>query len=305
MVHLDSRRLYVLEMTGFRLIILLLGLMSCHQQEVTEVLEVPEVLPEVVPFEDTRIDPRRCSYEDCVCTVKIPPYKTQYVRGTNKSWESVFFQEAQFEINEDHARDVNDFMSSRMDVDSVLVVGYTDGCGSYDYNSTLSKNRAIVVSNFIKGLGYRGSVTTVGMSEMTSNHSDLAKRADIITSQNFRMEVPPPNLVADHYLLDASGSVQDYPFWVNIIAANKKPSSKLHLSYTRSCSNGTLASMITPSGPTEIWWSYWQVLDKMRPGQTLLILSDFDSRYPLTHSERRAFENKVNQKGVKVYAIRL
>ena len=305
MVHCVSQRSCALEMIRIRSFFLLLALISCNQQEVVEVVKVPEKLPTLVSFKDARIDPRRCSYEDCVCLVKIPQYIPQYINDTNKSWESVFFQESEFEMSEQHVSGVKYFMSSRMSVDSVLVVGYTDGCGSYDYNATLSKNRSTTVSNLIRGFGYRGSIVSVGMSELTSNHSDTAKRVDIVTSEDFRMEAYPPNLVADHYLLDASGSVQDYSFWVNIIAANKKPTSKLHLSYTRTCSDGTLASNIVPGGLTEIWWSYWQVLDKMKRGQTLLILSDFDSRYPITFSERRAFENKVKQKGVKVYAIRL
>ena len=305
MALLDFQHLCVLEMTGFRAILLGLALLSCNQQEVTEVIEVPEELPSSAIFEEARIDPRRCSYEDCVCSVRIPTYRPRYVNGTTRSWASVFFQEAQYAFPAAYRGSLTNFISPRINADHVLVVGYTDGCGSYEYNLVLSKNRASVVSNFIRVSGYRNRMTVVGMSEMTSNHSDMARRTDVVTSYDYRMEVPPPNLVADHYLLDASGSVQDYSIWVNIIAANKKPTSRLHLSYTRSCDDGTLASSITPNGPTEIWWSYWQVLDKMRPGQTLLILSDFNSRYRLTAAESRAFVEKVQQKGVRVYAIRL
>jgi hypothetical protein len=143
------------------------------------------------------------------------------------------------------------------------------------------------------------------MSELTSTHEPMARRSDIISSKNLTYKVPPPNLVADVYLLDASGSMNDYDDWLNIIAANKTPGSRLYISYTLPCKNGTLAKEVRPGGGTEIWWSYWQTLDKMRPGQTLVILSDFNSRYPLTPRDHARLTQKAKQRGVKVYAVQL
>ena len=143
------------------------------------------------------------------------------------------------------------------------------------------------------------------MSELTSTHEPLARRSDIISSKNLTYRVPPPNLVADVYLLDASGSMDDYDDWLNIIAANKMPGSRLYISYTLPCTNGTPAKEVRPGGGTEIWWSYWQTLDKMRPGQTLVILSDFNSRYPLTPRDHARLTQKAKQRGVKVYAVQL
>lgn len=82
MALLDFQHLCVLEMTGFRAILLGLALLSCNQQEVTE---VPEELPNSAIFEEARIDPRRCSYEDCVYSVRIPAYRPRYVNGTTRS----------------------------------------------------------------------------------------------------------------------------------------------------------------------------------------------------------------------------
>jgi hypothetical protein len=99
--------------------------------------------------------------------------------------------------------------------------------------------------------------------------------------------------------------MNDYDDWLNIIAANKTPGSRLYISYTLPCKNGTLAKEVRPGGGTEIWWSYWQTLDKMRPGQTLVILSDFNSRYPLTPRDHARLTQKAKQRGVKVYAVQL
>lgn len=292
-------------MIGIKKIFLIsfLTLASCKEKESTS-LDISSETSDI-ETEEVRISPYRCSYEDCLCSVRIPRYTPVYEEGTARSWTSVFFYEDESILSEDYAKNVIEFMNERMHADTVLSIGHTDGCGLYGHNLILSRQRASVVSKLIRTIGFRNRIITVGMSELTPHHSDLAKRTDVITSFNYRMEVPPPNLVADHYLLDASGSVQDYPLWVNIIAANKKPNSKLHISYTYTCEDGTSATNITPGGPTEIWWSYWQVLDKMSSGQTLVILSDFNSRYPLTPGESQAIIEKARRKGVKVYAVRI
>ena len=62
---------------------------------------------------------------------------------------------------------------------------------------------------------------------------------------------------------------------------------------------------IRPNGGTEIWYSYYQILDKMKPGQTLLIISDFDSEVRLSAREAEMIERKVRAKGVHVRAIDL
>ena len=278
-------------------------LFSCTKRESTS--SEAEDFTKPFPLEDAAIHPSRCSYEDCVCTVSIPKYKPLYKNITNKEYESAFFPESGFDLSPAEAQKIKSFMSDKMNSDTILVVGYTDGCGDYDFNKALSKKRASKTARYVRSLGFRKKIITAGMSEITSTHSDNAKRVDIITSDNFSIKVPPPNLVADHYLLDASGSIQNYNAWVNIISANKKPTSRLHLSYTPKCANGTSAARITPAGPTEIWYSYWQVLDKMSPGQTLLILSDFDSRISLSPNESRRLREKVKKKGVRVYAINI
>lgn len=278
-------------------------LLSCPSREF-KVDETEDFIPEF-SLEDAAVHPSRCSYEDCLCTVTIPPYEPAYRNITDRAYESAFFPEAGFELSLSEKEKIKNFISSKINVDSIMVVGYTDGCGDYDFNKALSKKRASTTARYIRSLGFRNKIIISGMSEMTSTHSDTAKRVDIITSDDFRVRVPPPNLTADHYLLDASGSIQNYREWVNVISANKKTTSRLHLSYTNKCVNGTSAANISPAGATEIWYSYWQVLDKMRPGQTLIILSDFDSRFSLSQNETRRLQEKVREKGVKVYAVRI
>lgn len=278
-------------------------LLSCPIRE-HDPQDQKDFLPEFV-FEEAGIHPSRCAYEDCICTVTIPKYDPVFKNVKTTSGQSAFFGENESRLSVGEIQKVKSFVLKNMNAKSILVVGYTDGCGSYDDNKILSSNRARTAYRVVRNLGFKNKIIMSGMSELTSTHEANARRVDILSSDNFTLEVAPPNLTADHYLLDASGSSKNYAAWVNIIAANRKPRSRLHISYTRKCSNGTNALNINPSGATEIWYSYWQVLDKMSSGQTLIILSDFDSRYPLSFNDSLSLQNKVRSKGVKIYAVRL
>jgi uncharacterized protein (DUF2249 family) len=274
------------------------------RKSLEEDYEVNEKEPALL-YEDASIHPSRCSYEDCVCKVEIPPYTPVYKDKNIITSTSVYFEEDKFLTPQGQAEKIKYFLEHNKDTSEIFILGYTDGCGSYQYNRVLSKKRAREALRQTRLFGYRGKVIQAGMSEITSTHEPKARRADIISSKNLVFKVPPPNLVADVYLLDASGSISDYSSWVNVISANKKRNSRLYISYTQRCKDGTNALDIRPNGPTEVWWSYWQTLDKMKPGQTLIILSDFNSRIPLTSREHTRLTQKAQQRGVKVYAVQL
>ena len=281
----------------------LLTLFGCGEKSDPESLDFDPTSH--AELEDLSVSPSRCSYEDCVCKVKIPKYNPVFKNIEFKTSTSVYFEEEEFLTGEDDNAIVHNFMSKNQDAEKIFILGYTDGCGSYFYNQALSKKRSRSALRLVRKTGYRRKIIYAGMSELTSTHEPMARRSDIISSKNLTYRVPPPNLVADVYLLDASGSMDDYDDWLSIIAANRMPGSRLYISYTLPCANGTPAKEIRPGGATEIWWSYWQTLDKMSPGQTLVILSDFNSRYPLTPREHSRLTQKAKKRGVKVYAVQL
>ena len=68
---------------------------------------------------------------------------------------------------------------------------------------------------------------------------------------------------------------------------------------------GSHLDHIQPYGGTEIWFAYWSILDKMKAGQKLVIISDFDSEVSLSPHERAIIEQKVRSKGVRVQAVSL
>ena len=91
--------------------------------------------------------------------------------------------------------------------------------------------------------------------------------------------------------------------WQDVVNASLKPGSKVYLSIMTGCSNGTRLSSVTPQSGTEIWYSYWKILEFMSYGQTLLIVSDFESNYSLTRREREIIENRVREKNITVWTI--
>ena len=270
-----------------RIVLVLCLLLSCPVNE-HEVNQAHDKMPEF-QLDEAAVHPSRCAYEDCVCSVKIPAYVPEFKNVKVDSSLSVFFSENSSSLDLGEKKKIESYIDKNSKASSIFIMGYTDGCGSYNYNKRLAAARSRSTRAATRAAGFSGRVVVSSMSELTSTHSDYAKRADLVTSDNFKLKVLPPNLTADHYLLDASGSMQNYRTWVNIIAANKKKNSKLHLSYTKKCSDGIDALRISPAGPTEVWYSYWQVLDKMTAGQTLIIISDFDSRYLLSCIKLKCF----------------
>ena len=96
--------------------------------------------------------------------------------------------------------------------------------------------------------------------------------------------------------------IPGYVEFANFQATGEAITDSNESALTDSNSEAITAS-ITPGGATEIWYSYWFVLDKMSSGQTLAIISDFDSRVPITSRERAVIEDKVRRRGVIVRAF--
>jgi hypothetical protein len=97
----------------------------------------------------------------------------------------------------------------------------------------------------------------------------------------------------------------DWNFWTYAIRYWKPRHARVFVSNDSYIPRGQNISWVRPSGGTEIWFSYWSILDLMTRGQTLIIISDFDSNVSLTPGERAAIEQKARQKGVIVKAVRI
>ena len=226
------------------------------------------------------------------------------IQATTTSSTSIFFLESSADLSSEEKDSIIEHLDRVPSQNYFTVTGYTDGCGSSGYNYGLSLRRASAVRDVIVKNRRGARVVVRGASEASGQHSP-GQRKVIIQSQSTIKGFPShPEIIADVYLIDASGSMSSsFRSWVEAIQKSRPAGSKVYISYSGYCYNGENVLSVTPGGGTEIWYSYWAIIDKMRPGQTLAIISDFDSNIPLTSRERELINAKVKSKGVRVIAF--
>jgi|MDTB01.2.fsa_nt_gb hypothetical protein len=248
----------------------------------------------------------RCEVTDCLCLVRrgeLPDFS--YQRYTQNRRHEIFFQEGSSTISRYQGRELAVFVSNQSQLSpSVTVIGYTDGCGGAAYNRTLATRRARIARDRILLEMPNARVSTQIEGEATNNHDPDSRKVDVIFHTSNYTVTSIERIPADVYLLDASGSMlENMELWTRIINASFKQNSRIYLSMMSGCRNGNIIDSVSPQGGTEIWYSYWKVLDYMDPGETLLIVSDFDSNFPLSSSERRSIDEKVRLRGIRVFTV--
>lgn len=245
----------------------------------------------------------RCSTKDCLCKVKVDRPLSVVKNEADARRLPVYFSEGSSKVASSNG--LKQFTSRYRD-SIFTVIGYTDGCGNTTHNSELAKRRARSVKDVLSSYGAKVISDPLFKPEITEGCSAEARRVDVVAHTKNRVTTMIDKIPADVYLIDASGSMWDsMREWSDVVAASFKPNSRVYLSKTVECSSGQRLSEVKPSGGTEIWYSYWKVLDFMKDGETLVIISDFVSDIPLTRRESVTIENKVTSKGIKVIAIQL
>jgi hypothetical protein len=252
--------------------------------------------------------PARCAVRDCTCRVtrgEVPP-ATQNTEAHSRQ-QSIYFLENEHRLTNRQKTTVRAFASRFASGDRVdiTITGHTDGCGTPEGNRTLSSNRADTVTTEIRRVLPNAEISVRSVIERTSGHSSQARRVDIITHTKSSFTTSIEKVPADAYLIDASGSMwSGWDGWNDVINASLKPGSKIYVSKMAGCSNGMSLNSVEPGGGTEIWYSYWIVLNRIRRGSTLAIISDFNANYPLRGWEAQMIEEKVREKQIRVIAIR-
>lgn len=243
----------------------------------------------------------RCDTAECLC--RAAPISTDYYPLSKNSRRlSLFYREGEYNLSVEQKSLLESFLKGQRTESPIKVVAYTDGCGLPSHNITLGLLRAREVIDIINTS--IGRIKIIPTAERYSYHSPNLRRVDITISSSDtfvrRIEENP----ADFYLLDASGSMS-IEKWKKIISAIKKPGSQVWVTKMMNCYSGQKLEKIKPEGGTEIWWAYWHMLDKMKPGQTLLIISDFRSNFPLSISESNRIAEKVRARNIRVIYIKV
>lgn len=238
----------------------------------------------------------RCAVSHCTCEVRPGPYSPNTSAKIKTTVMSVYFLEDKHNLTISQIRDIKEFVKAP---GKYTVLAYTDGCASYSHNKSLALRRLSSVGTYIQ------NHTSRIVPEESSHHSPKSRRVDIVRKRDISIRGIIETVDVDAYLLDASGSMAGSQSWKDIASASFKKGKKIYVSKMTSCRDGQTVTSVPYGGGTEIWYSYWWVLNEMNYGESLLIVSDFDANYGLKSSERAALEALVRRKNIKVYSITL
>jgi hypothetical protein len=249
----------------------------------------------------------RCSTPHCTCLVRPgdPPEVETYDRASQRRFV-VRFQEGEYAIDSRAAQEIASFVSrfENSSALSITVIGYTDGCGTASYNMNLARQRAVAARTAIRATLPTASISTQVVGENSTGHKPEARTVDIVVHTRDRLTTRIEKIPADVYLIDGSGSMwRDMGEWRDVVNASVRPGSRIYVSMMNGCYSGQRLNSITPSGGTEIWYSYWWVINGMSQGETLLIISDFQSNYQLQQWERDMIRRAVQARGITVRRI--
>ncbi len=249
----------------------------------------------------------RCATKDCMCRVKPGPVPSNLPKLDELDRRhSVYFPTAVHEFDESQQRDLRDFLGrmENLSASSASVMAYTDGCGTASYNKALANRRLSTALGDVKKV-FSVRSTVVHPEAPPECPLQSARRVDIIAHTQRRLTTAIDRVPADVYLIDASGSMwPTWRKWTDVINASFKPGGKIYVSKVSGCRNGQQLNSVKPAGGTEIWYAYYSIIDKMKPGQTLAIISDFDSDIPIKQWERDLIASKVRERGINVVVIR-
>lgn len=247
----------------------------------------------------------RCRTTDCLCLVnrgRVPTPRNRVV--TTERRQLLYFDEDGDQLTETQSSSLETFMGQNAGNVSITLMGYTDGCGDSAYNRALASRRIQEVRSVIRRTHPGVRIRTVVGGEQVQYHSSQARRVDIIVHTSHSLTTRIERIPADVYLVDGSGSMwEGRREWLELVNASFRPGSRIYMSMMHGCYNGQNIDSITPQGGTEIWMSYYAVLEKMQPGETLLIISDFDSNVRLTSREAEILRRKVREHGVNVITV--
>ena len=219
---------------------------------------------------------------------------------------SVHYDENEWELSETRKNKIDKFLSKYPAQKTFYVTGYTDACGSHRYNIKLSQKRANEVFHYVRSKRAGTTIILKWVGEVTHKHTSNGRKVSLAIKKKNKRLVLPPKIIADFYLLDGSGSMSGkWKLYTDAIAYWRPKGSRVYVSNTGYIPRRTLLNNIQPYGKTEIYYALWSVLDRMKGGQTLIVISDFQPTIPLSANERQRINQKIRDKGAKVHYIRL
>ena len=261
----------------------------------------------------------RCRVSKCLCKVRgevgtndFPQTQTfkDIVTSSNSSPDlkntcsnkrlSVFFEYDRSNLNTNDRLDLSNFIHANNFAGGFYLEGYASSAGNAVYNQKLSQKRVESVANEIRRTirrPIRMRAESYGERYSSSQDSGSDRKVKIIPIHNFVELLSLKK--TDYYLIDQSGSMQKY--WKDIQDYKfHSRSVQIYLSTVNYCEDGTLLSNMESYGGTHIWYSFWNLIDQMRPGSSVTIVSDFQTPVPLNETEWSRIRAKLASKNISI-----
>jgi len=213
---------------------------------------------------------------------------------------TVYFEHDKSSLNTNDRIDISKFIQANSFAGGFYLEGHASSSGNVSYNQLLSQRRTQTVAGKIRqSLRRPIRMKAESYGERYANNQDSSddRKVTITPIHNFIALLDLKK--TDYYLIDQSGSmqkywsqIQDYKFHSRQVQA--------YLSTVNFCQNGSRINSIDAYGGTHVWYSFWNLIDQMRPGSSVTIVSDFQTPVPLNAREWSRIKAKLNSKNIKL-----
>ena len=143
-------------------------------------------------YSDSAVD--RCEVSHCTCRVRPGPAPTASTfQRQDERRNMVFFDEDDATVDRHEERSLSQWLQSQAPGRgaNLTIIGYTDGCGSAEYNRGLAQQRAEAVRAIAMQTAPNANYDIIIAGETTTAHTSAARRVDVVmhTQSSFRTRI--------------------------------------------------------------------------------------------------------------------
>ena len=227
---------------------------------------------------------------------------------------AIYFRTNAWALHENDRRDIQGYVRSLPQRSHLVLEGYADRRGNDTDNDELGRKRGESVADIIKAItsmGHTYEITSYGRSKATATTKDGMKRDRKVTIVQVTSAIGRglDNLLADTYLIDQSGSMNERTIsgtskWHAVLSYSFKPNAELFTfsSIPGPC-NGPL-DKVRPDGQTPLYASMLELITKTPSGKTITALTDgADNRSSNRQQDVSQIIQNANAKRIQINMI--
>ncbi|MFA6461872.1 MAG: OmpA family protein [Candidatus Woesearchaeota archaeon] len=204
---------------------------------------------------------------------------------------TVYFTTDHSSFNSNDTADLETYLQSLPNGTHLLVEGYADRRGTDEHNALLSQQRAQAVSDYAKRFNPTLETELYSFGE---GHPAVEGKGFKTYQANRRVRIIPQKSEgvittglstlkpSDYYLLDRTGSMKDIQWnrvskWNEVQSYQFPKGASLYTFTTNNVTKGCTGedlNQLTPDGETPLFVSLYSLLDEMKEGRSVTVLTD-------------------------------